>query len=274
MIKIGFELEVDIADGVEAPSALTIVQALSEVLPKEWWADYREADWGVKALFALNDDGTLMQAHDQYRPTDLSKQVIFIRSQLAQERKLTQHQADRIEVLEKANGNQFDLLEGEKRSVKSLRLEVDGSLKEWTVMRDLRDDLLVERDGLLDTVKNDTMTVNRLREDLKVAQAMNRERLAETSVNEEMVAKIVDAMQGAGFDIAGGWGNDAELEELETASTQIADQLQATQKSMLSLSADVTNMETSLSDVSTSIDDASSEQDGLESLLDNIRTRR
>jgi len=327
MIKVGFELEMD--EGVYAPSPSRLVQALSEALPKEWWADRREDTWGVKTLFALNDDGTLQQSDHWLRPVDTGKQAEFLKAQLNAEQKLTAHldeqiknqkallqaqslelsgragtitgQKTRIQNLTEKNDNQYTIIgdygqqvEGLIESNTELQSKYDDSLLDWKVVTSERDaadeelgdmqeemkavekqrddavsradrnyasslswerkyddanalnkDLVTERDGLMDTVRNDTATVERLRGDLLACQSSNRNHLGESKVTEEMVARIVDAMESAGYEIAG-WGNDTDLEELETTAGGIR----------------------------TYLDDASSELGILSDQLDKVRTER
>jgi len=53
-IKVLFEIE-----GIEddLPSPYDLVSALSEGLPREWWADQPGADWWVVSLLPLGHNG-------------------------------------------------------------------------------------------------------------------------------------------------------------------------------------------------------------------------
>ncbi len=52
-VKVMFQL---MYTGLE-PTSTDIVHGLREALPEEWWADHVQADWGLIALFPLNDAG-------------------------------------------------------------------------------------------------------------------------------------------------------------------------------------------------------------------------
>ena len=270
MIKIGFELELD--EGTYTPSSSDVVQGLAEALPKAWWADHREGNWGVKALFALNDDGTLMQHDQRLRPIPVQimqpsheeiklKATIGIRehkievlkADLDQERNLTRH-------LDKERGQQDTAIVNLEAQVENLIEKNDNQAAIIDESRDLQS-------------RYDNSLL-----DWKACTERNRtflsEKATEDAVNEEMISKIMDAMEGAGFEVKNGWGNDTELEELETASTQIEDHLQAAQKYMVTLTRFLTDAQDEVGNISMGIEDASSEQDGLDSLLDHIRTRR
>lgn len=64
--KVAFELELD--EGTFPPSPGEFAGILASGLPKEWWADHREDNWGVKAIYPLNPDGTLRQTDTTLRP--------------------------------------------------------------------------------------------------------------------------------------------------------------------------------------------------------------
>jgi len=359
MIKIGFELETD--EGVEAPSSSVIAQGLREALPKEWWADHRDDDWGVIALFPLDHDGRPLALDARLRAEDPVQRIRRLTAELAQEKKLTAHldedleelkisveaqvvalelelagragtitgQKTRIQNLTEKNDSQYRIIgdygqqvEGLIESNSELQSKYDASLHDWTVVvkernaadeelgdtqeemkaverqtedaisradrnyaslllwerkyddaNALNKDLVTERDGLMDTVRNDTATVERLRGDLLACQSSNRNHMGESKVTEEMVAKIVDAMQGAGFDISG-WGNDADLEELESAATVIEDELQAARKSLTDTILMIGDVADKGNDIDISLDTVSSEVDILSVKLDEIRTQR
>ena len=119
--------------------------------------------------------------------------------------------------------------------IKELQKKYDDSLQDWVVMRDLRDALASTLEtkqvviGNLTRLRKDAdqkkeeyrlanntnlARIDRLTDDLDGCRKSNLERISESKVGEEMIEKIVDAMQGAGYDISG-WGNDDDLIELE-----------------------------------------------------------
>jgi chromosome segregation ATPase len=102
MIKIGFDVETD--EGVCPPSAHEVTEALSQAIPKEWWADYREDNWGIAVMYPLNDDGSVRQADSRLRPVDKDKKIAKLDALLAQERRLTKHLDD--VVYRKVQSNQ------------------------------------------------------------------------------------------------------------------------------------------------------------------------
>ncbi|GAF72529.1 unnamed protein product, partial [marine sediment metagenome] len=110
-----------------------------------------------------------------------------LKAELEQERKLTSHLEADIDNLREKNDNQRQSMIAMQAELITLQRKYDNSLIDWKAC----------------TEKNRTFL---------------SERATEGAVNEEMVSKIMDAMEGAGFEVKGGWGSDTELEELETAS--------------------------------------------------------
>ncbi len=154
------------------------------------------------------------------------------RASLLQEEKLSGHLDTKVSNLQgqvdnliEKNDNQAAII----NETHDLPKKYDDSLKDWVSMRDNRDEyreLYADSQAMLRDIKQtnynasetDAM-IKRLRDDLKVCQASNREALAESTVADEMVEKIVDVMQGAGYDISGSsWGDDTQLGELEDAT--------------------------------------------------------
>ena len=60
MVKILFELEY-VGD---EPTSHMIAMTLADTLPREWWANHREDDWGVVTIMPLDSDGNLVRKRD------------------------------------------------------------------------------------------------------------------------------------------------------------------------------------------------------------------
>jgi hypothetical protein len=79
------------------------------------------------------------------------------------------------------------------------------------------------------------------------------ENSSEKAVNAEMVEKIVDAMNGAGYPVVGGWGDDEQLTRLETQFERVKGYIES---------------------ASGETEEALSYLDNLGAILDEIRTER
>ncbi len=155
-----------------------------------------------------------------------------------------------VKNLQEKNDNQFKIINGLQDTSTRVTARLDDSLKDWVIMRDLRDAWHKKCEGLkvklhaangqLGDLRSDMGQMVHDRDDTDAAYAkliaLNCELEGqldttvsnlgnvnlEAKVTEEMVAKIVDAMQGAGYEISG-WGNDADLEELERRAETLHD---------------------------------------------------
>ena len=52
-ITVTFEIEIEGPDGGLTPTEM--VDQLDSMLPKEWWAKHREAEWGVRRIISGTD---------------------------------------------------------------------------------------------------------------------------------------------------------------------------------------------------------------------------
>jgi len=134
-----------------------------------------------------------------------------------------QYASFQLEQYEQANANQQDTIALLKAQKSELQDKYDQSLKDWVVTNQERRDALRE----LGQVKGRLLTAS-----------------GSFADNAIMVAKIHAALTEAGYDL--GWGNDTDLDELETA----------------------------LGGIRCYVDDASSEVSIVERKLDEIRTGR
>ena len=215
MIKVAFELECD--EGTEEPTSPQFAEQLASVLPKEWWAEHKEDSWGVITVYPLNYDGTLYQADGRFRPKD---PTIELRAQLAQvnyHNKLLEtanknlidkndNQVQIIKDLQRRNDSQYADINEYTKKIRDQKTRIDGletrlneALINWGVAKDANQQqayVIAENDAALIRLK-DTILDNSI----------------ERKNVEAMVAKIIDAIQGAGFPT--GWGDDSDLEYLE-----------------------------------------------------------
>jgi len=259
MIKLGFQIESDIADGVEIPTPSEFAQHISQALPKEMWSDNRMEDWGVVAVFALNDDGTLMQSDHRLRPTNVTATIRRLTSELEQEKKLTTHLEERIDVRDRQALLLGTKLRQEQEQVSNLT-EKNDNQRELLIRVQAE---LFERTRSLDVSQHEWK--------VRGEALMNANQEAQNHA--AMIHKIVGAMEEAGYDISG-WGSDVQLTELETASTQVEDQVQAAAKQIVTLKRFISDAHDQVFEVESSMTEAQAEVDGLDSLLDNIRTER
>ena len=55
VIKIGFDIQVQDDSMMLTPEELA--NQIASMLPKEWWYNSREAEWGVAIVYPLDSDG-------------------------------------------------------------------------------------------------------------------------------------------------------------------------------------------------------------------------
>ena len=253
LINLTFGLKAEREVNFPAPQQLA--QGVYDGLPKEWFDFQDDDDYMIEDI--LTDK---IGSHEEIRLKATigirDHQIEVLAAELEQEKNLTKHldkdagQREtvminleaQVENLIEKNDSQSVIIMSQQAELRTLQKKYDNSLIDW-----------------------------------KGCTERNRELIAhhstEVKINDEMISKIVDAMQGAGFDV-GGWGDDKELEELETASTQISDQLSAAQTQVQHLVRFISEAQDETENVRMSIDEASVEQDGLDQLLDHIRTVR
>ena len=298
-IDLTFSLE---GESNDFPSPETLAQGIYDGLPKEWYSYQDDGDYKVIGIVGKDETE---RRHDNIRLKATvgirDHQIEVLTAELMQERKLVQHLDGQVVNLIEKNDNQVTIVDAQRTRIHGLIGDADQRNDVITGLRGelfATDKKLKERTESLDVSQHEwevkqadlnTMTANyheaeaegdgaranadRLAADLQACQATNRSNLGESKVGEEMVAKIVDAMQGAGYDISG-WGNDTDLTDLENAATVIEDELQAARKSLTDTIIMINDVADKGNDIDVSLDTVSSEVDILSVKLDEIRTER
>ncbi len=258
LYRIAFE--VASADGAEVLSEEMFTDAIAQALPKEMWYEHREEEWGVTSVFTI------------HWPTDQTENIERLQTQLTQELRLA-----------------------------NLQEKYNRSLGDWTAMRDERDKWRKQSGRMDETIEELEAEIagleNRLHEALVELEGAGEElgkknrqlaelvaevttlRLDKTEASdtarrhETMVQQIVNAMTEAGYEVAG-WGNDADMTELEENTRWAEDSLEEVEGFIRSVRSAVNE----LNDYAAFIEDgtvsAKSNLDNLSRKLDNMRTMR
>jgi hypothetical protein len=250
------------------PAEQDIAWALLEGLPKEWF-DSSHGTWSVETITSPAElskrrsesgdlNATLMMQSAGLKTKD--KRIDRLVAELEQEKRLTARLEEQNEALDEANTQQAIAIVKHFEDTDELQSKYDISLEDWIAMRDDRD----KRKTIIREMRSDEVELVAARNHADThltkkqnlinsqAQQLEKQGASLTNANREaqnhalMIGSIVNAMEGAGYDIKGGWGNDLDLEELETA----------------------------IGGIRYHIDDASSEVSVVEQKLDEIRTER
>jgi len=266
---INLNVFLEAVDSFNLPNPVELANTLTDAIPKEWHSD-DDGGYSVRFVPTISNDAIGELQHDnkqmEHHLEMKAKKIRKLTALLAQEQKLTAH-------LDRNNGamgsdlvsyelqvqNLIEKNDNQAAQLDTLQVNYDGSLADWKHIQKQRDDAL--------------SAASRCKDDLLACQATNRNNLGESKVTEEMVVKIVDAMQGAGYDISE-WGNEADLTELENAATVIEDELQAARKSLTDTIIMINDVADKGNDIDVSLDTVSSEVDILSVKLDEIRTER
>ena len=251
------------------PEPEVLAQGIRDGLPDEWYDYQDDDDYQINEILAQPEHSNL---------TGLLKERIRLVAELEQEKKLVKHldaevgrMEEQVNNLVEKNDNQVTTILAAQATVKiadrkyrdanEMNKEIsdkyDASLHDWKIVRDQRDgknekiqDQRVEIAGLENTLSRLQDGIDRRdnldrRDDtIKTLRAMN-------DAQAETIQGVRVAMEKLGFKF--GWGNDADLEELERRAE------------------DIENAANTIATASTQLSDSSVD---LDAKLDNIRTER
>jgi len=201
----------------DLPNPVELATGLTDGLHDDWF--HTDEGYSVRFVPTLSNDAI----------GEFTGRIRVLTAELAQEKKLTQHLDAQVLNLIEKNDNQAAIVKGLQDQLHERTKSLDISQHEWkikqadlNVMEANYHEAEAEGDEAVKQRDDAIARADRNYDSLLAAQAANRTNLGEAKVNEEMVVKIVDAMQGAGYDISG-WGNDEQLTELEDVAIRLTD---------------------------------------------------
>jgi len=160
--KIGFEVEVD--EGAMPPSLSEFAHALTQGLPKEYWADSRCDRWGIVSVYPLNFDGTLSQSDVALRPVDWEKKATQCQALLAHEQQLTDHLDGKVRKLKA-------VVEDKGVTIKTMNSQLDQAEAEVYRKGQLVEDWTEKSLGQAGVIEGQNRTITGLRAVISTREA-------------------------------------------------------------------------------------------------------
>jgi len=214
------------------PNPVMLANDLTDALHKDW-QNTDNGEYSVRFVPTISNDAI----------SEFQHQAKVLGARLKQEQKLTKHLDNEVADLKASikgwqsnYAKQEKLVETIDAEVGRMELQTNNLTEKNDNQVDIIEAQRAEIAGLENSLmeRTDSLDVSQHEWKLRGERILEWKAMAEQrgieliDANQEaqnhalMIHKIVDAMTSAGYDISG-WGNDADLEELERRATDIED---------------------------------------------------